>query len=298
MRKLRPYAISVCVLAIWTADAHADEPTKQQCSDADTNAQTLRSTGKFSAARDALKICSSGSCPQVVQRDCIERLDELDRAEPSVVLAAQDDAGNDLSAVKVTVDGKPFADSLDGPAIAIDPGAHDFKFETAGKAAVTRHVVIHEGEKGRREAVVFKGGTTPPAATSTTVPASNSLTPPPAEPNPSSGLGTQKIIGIAVAGVGVVGVAIGAIFGVSASSAWSSSQSECASATSCTNHAQAISDHDSAVSKGTISTIGFIGGGVLVAGGAVLFLTAPKSPSSPTVGIAPSLNGAFVRGTF
>src|SRR5665213_944760 len=101
MRKLRPYAITLCVLALWTANARADEPTKQQCSDADTNAQTLRSTDKFSAARDALKICSSSACPQVVQRDCIERIDELDRTQPTVVLAAQDDAGNDLSAVKV-----------------------------------------------------------------------------------------------------------------------------------------------------------------------------------------------------
>ena len=41
------------------------------------------------------------------------------------------------------------------------------------------------------------------------------------------------------------------------------------------------SDVDSYHSLGTISTIGFIAGGVLAAGGAVLFFTAPSSKSAP-----------------
>jgi len=282
--------------------AFADDPTKQQCADADTNAQSLRATSKLTAAREALRVCVSASCPQVIQKDCTERLDELDRIQPTLVIAAQDESGNDLSAVKVTADGKPFADSLDGPAIPIDPGAHDLQFESAGKQPVSRHIIVREGDKGRREQVLFKAAVagavaaTPAPATTTPPPTTTTAEPPPEADHGSNG-STQRILGIAVAGVGVVGVAVGAIFGVSASSSWSNSKNEC-NATTCADHAKAVSDHDSAVSSGTISTIGFIAGGVFVAGGAVLYFTAPKASSSPTVGIAPTLGGAVIKGTF
>ena len=95
-------------------------------------------------------------------------------------------------------------------------------------------------------------------------------------------------------GVGVVGLVVGGVMGASASSSWSSSQSECQSPTSCSNHAQAVNDHDSAVSAATVSTVAFIGGGVLVAAGAVLWFTAPKARPQTGLRIVPSVgaNGA------
>src|SRR5207237_2673547 len=56
--------------ALWlfAVGAHAD-PTKDQCVDADTKAQSLRRDGKLSAARDQLKMCAAQACPELVRDD-------------------------------------------------------------------------------------------------------------------------------------------------------------------------------------------------------------------------------------
>jgi hypothetical protein len=112
-------------------------------------------------------------------------------------------------------------------------------------------------------------------------------------------------VGLVVGGVGIAGLIGGGIFGALASSSWSSSKNECASPTNCTNHAQAVSDHDSASSMATMSTVSFIVGGVAVAAGAVLFLTAPSSPSSAPAtglvivpGVGPGSGGLLLQGSF
>jgi hypothetical protein len=48
----------------------------------------------------------------MVRDDCTRRLDELDKAQPTIVFEAKDGAGRDLTAVQVTVDGKPLVESL------------------------------------------------------------------------------------------------------------------------------------------------------------------------------------------
>lgn len=116
-------------------------------------------------------------------------------------------------------------------------------------------------------------------------------------------MSTQKVLGLVVGGVGVAGLAVGGVFGLLTSSSYSSQKDNCASPETCANREGALSDHDSAVTNGTISTIGFIGGGALLVGGAVLFLTAPKASSSSTgLTVAPSVTasegGFSVRGVF
>ncbi len=132
----------------------------------------------------------------------------------------------------------------------------------------------------------------------------------PVTPSPGPDLSSfwsgPRIAGIEVAIAGVVGLALGVGFGESASSSWSRSQSDCASATSCANRAQAVSEHDSAMTAATVATVGFIAGGALLAGGAALFLTAPRGDHDavPTMGLrlTPSVgrDGAsiLVQGSF
>jgi hypothetical protein len=98
----------------------------------------------------------------------------------------------------------------------------------------------------------------------------------------------------------VAGVVVGSVFGLQSYSKWSAAQQDCQSATNCTNHAQAVSDRDSASTAATISTIGVVAGGVLIATGAVLWFVAPSAaqPSAASVAVAPTLGGMFVQGTF
>ncbi len=133
-------------------------------------------------------------------------------------------------------------------------------------------------------------------------------TPAPSAAAPDEGgLGTRKIVALSLGGAGVVGLAAGSVFGLMAISQKNQQQSDCASTASCTSsgHAQALGDHSSAVSDGTISTVGFLAGGALLVAGAVVYLTDGGSarpatttgmvltPSVGPAGAGLSLGGSF-----
>ena len=90
-----------------------------------------------------------------------------------------------------------------------------------------------------------------------------------------------------VGGAGVVGLVIGGVFGLVSKSTYNSAfQNECGNnPNTCTN--QGAQDGQTAHSQATISTVGFIAGAALLAGGALLYFTAPTGSSmgvAPTVG--------------
>jgi hypothetical protein len=260
-----------------TAVAFASMPaladvTKDQCIDANGKAQELRRDGKLSAARDQLQACGNSACPAMIRDDCTKRLNELEGAQPTVIFDARDASGRDLIAVTVTMDGRPLVGKLDGKALPVDPGEHEFTFTVAGQAPIVEKLVVRESEKERHERVVIG----PPAAPAPPLPVAEAPAQTPPAPTPG-GLGTWKVVGLALGGAGVAGVAIGSAFGVTTFSETSKQKSDCASPAICSNHAQAVSDHSSASTDGTISMVAFAAGGALIAAGAVLFFLPPRS---------------------
>lgn len=284
----------VAVALLASSPARAAGVTKEQCADADQQAQDLRRDGKFSAARSRLQLCSDPVCPGIVRDDCVQRLDELDRAQPTVVFDAKDGDGRDVVAVRVTIDGQPLAEKLEGRALRVDPGSHTFTFTSAGKPPVTETFVLDEGEKERRERIVIGTASPPPAASA----------PSPAAP-PASGWTPAQWIGVGLAGAGVVGLGVGSAFGLMTGSAWSNAKSACGGDTAhCLDVSSANADRSTALSDSTLSAVGFVAGGVLLAGGAVLFLTGGRhhEASGATLVVTPTLSagqaGAAIHGTF
>jgi len=294
---LLPLAITVAVLGIVASSGAAwGDVSQDACVDANTSAQKLRAAGSFAVAREKLRTCSDPTCPGIVRNDCIQRLDELDRAQPTIVLDVKDAAGNDMAAVRVTVDGQLLASRLTGAAVRVDPGERSFTFEAEGKAPVTRKLIIKEGEKDRRERIVLADAGAALAAPAPPLPggAPDSAGSPPESPPSGGGMGTQRMLGLVAGGAGIAGIAAGSVFGLLASSANSAQKNDCASATSCANRSQAQSDHSTLETDGTISTVAFIAGGVLLAAGAVLFFTAGGALPAPTTGlvVVPSVGTA------
>ena len=157
---MRPFAralILVSFASLAAREARADL-TKEQCIDANGRGQVLRHDGKLSAARAELRSCVSPSCPAMVRDDCARRLDELDRAQPSVVFEVKDGAGADVIDVRVSMDGELLAEHLDGTPLRVEPGVHVFSFEAVGHLAVTDRMLVREGEAGRHERVTVDGG--------------------------------------------------------------------------------------------------------------------------------------------
>jgi hypothetical protein len=293
MRILSLAALIGAVVAV-SPPARADNPSIGDCLSATEASTKLRSQHKLKASRAQLMVCSSATCPSEIRQECSHRMDEVNSAMPSIVFAVKNQAGKDVVAVKVTVDGQVVADHLDGSALPIDPGAHEVTIEAEGQPPVTESVIVHEGEKDRRETITV--GTPGPSTGPST--GTGPATPPPGGEKPAEGGGGNglRIVGLVTAGVGGVGLVLGGVFGAMASSAYSTAKKGCSSnLTNCSP--QAMKDHDTATTDATISTIGFIAGGVLAAGGLTLFFVAPKG-NAPSVGLQPTPGGLLVSGRF
>jgi hypothetical protein len=278
--------------------------TTDQCIAANADAQSSRRSGKFTEARQRLAACLDSHCPRMVSTDCAQRLDELDRAQPTIVFDAKDPAGHDLIAVKVTVDGQRLTEKLDGTALPVDPGQHTFVFEAAGLPPVTQTFVAKEGEKARRISVQIGNPASPAAPTP--VGAATAAEPPGTEQGPAGveegtrGPSTaRRTAGLVIGGVGFAGLAAGAVFGFLAIGEKNDYLKNCGSnigAPSGFCNSDGVAGHNDASTKATVSTVLFVGGGVVAAAGAVLFLTAPSGAARASVGVGPT--GVFARGTF
>ncbi len=268
------------VLLLTCAPASADD-AQESCVQAHALGGDLRGEGRFSSAREQLLRCTDPSCPAQVRSECSRRLDELEKAQPTVVFDVKDKAGHDLSEVKATIDGKPVVDALTGAALPVDPGLHTYRLEAAGRVPYGGQFVLREGQRQWTEQVVMEFV---PSGSPRTVPVAGAA---------------QRTEGFVVGGIGAASLIAGAVFGGLSIAAHDSYVNECGSNIGVTpgacNQAGIDGERDAAM-KGTFSTVFFIGGGALTVAGVVLFFTAPAPRGGVRIGIAPG--GAVVGGQF
>jgi hypothetical protein len=282
-----------CSAALVATPALADD--KAACLDAAAQGQSLRDAHKLIEARQQLRTCAAAGCPAVVQRDCTDWLADLDKALPTVVVTARNGAGAALVDVKVTVDGQPLLSKLDGQALPMNAGPHTFHFEGID-GALDQQVVVNEGEKDQKVAVVLGAAPTPapPAPAPADAPSLPAAPATPAPPeDPGSGLGTQKILGVVAGGIGIVGLGVGSAFSALALSQKSDAQSACPNSP-CMTH-DGSNKWSTAASTGNVATVGFLVGGAGVVAGGLLWFTAPRSTSTQ-VGFGPG--SLQVKGTW
>jgi hypothetical protein len=98
-------------------------------------------------------------------------------------------------------------------------------------------------------------------------------------PAPPGLFAHQRTVGLGVGAAGIVGVALGAIFGLGAISTNNDAETHCRTSDLCT--ADGLKLKDSARSKATVSTVFFLVGAAAIGGGAILFLTAPEDGEKP-----------------
>jgi hypothetical protein len=165
---------------------------KNRCADAYEATQRERAAGHLLAARTDGIFCAQASCPDVLREDCAKWAGELGASIPSLVVEARGPSGELLSDVRVQQDGAPFKDHLDGRSQEVDPGRHRFRFEAAGFVPSERELVVLEGHETQHLSVTL------------------ALLPKPA-------LARRRVpaASYALAGVGVLGLASFAYFGLS-----------------------------------------------------------------------------------
>lgn len=202
-------ALAVVVALLAPRVARAEHSTNE-CTAAAESAQLLRNAGKLVQSRAQLLVCMK-TCPRIVQNDCGQWLHDVDARIASVVVRATDARGQDVSNVRVSMDGTVLMSRLDGLAAQVDPGVHRFVFEREGNPTVVEDVTIREGEKARTIAVKLPD---PPKA-------HVEVAPTPARP-------LFPVSSIVLGVVGVAGMGVFTAYHVSASSDLDAMRAECA----------------------------------------------------------------------
>lgn len=261
----------VASLAIaWPGAALAD--AGDACVTAYEGGQQLARDRKLVRARAELVLCQR-ACPTVLVSDCDRWLGDLDGRIPTVLPTVHDAGGNAVADVRVFVDGAPVADRIDGAPLAVDPGEHTFRFERADGAVVETRLTLVEGERGRVVTVTLS------ADAVTRVDA-------------ASGRGTAAL---ALGGVGLAGLAVGAVLGVKGRVDRSSLEDDCAP------YCKA-SDVDAIRTEWWIGGVAAGVGVAALGAAAVLWFTAPSVATAPAARlvVAPTAGGAAagVHATF
>lgn len=206
-------------------------------------------------------------------------LDAAARLEPRLSkVAVHVTPAADVPGLVVRRDGKPLSRAEWGVLVPLDPGAHFFDATAPGKrswsgrvnlglSASTKTLLVPLLEDEEVAGVpVGAGEVAPPGR-------------------------AQRAAAIALGLIGLAGLATGSIFGLRAASKNSEASKHCRDDTRC--DAEGIRLDQQGRDAGTVSTIAFVVGGVALAGGAVLLLTAP-SGASTSVGVRGTANGLWL----
>jgi hypothetical protein len=198
-------------------------------------------------------------------------------------------------AVRIEDDGTPLDAGELGTERPVDPGPHRVRASAVGRAAWETTIEIAPRESARVEVPPLPAVTAPeiaaplvPTAATDATPAPEVLPAPAPAPHPS--LGPRRVAGIAVFGVGIVGLTVGTIFGLQARSKLqdSNSSGHCRPDDRC--DPAGIAERSDALTDATISTASFIGGAAFLVGGAALVLLGPKE-SQVAFGVTPRADG-------
>jgi hypothetical protein len=196
----------------------------------------------------------------------------------------------------LTLDGAPFAESLAGTSVPVDPGAHEIGADAPGKQHWAARVdATEEGAVSQLEVPLLEDAPQAPAVPETPPPVAPSPERPaaPAAP-PQQPRKWQTTTALITGGAGVVGLAAGAVLGGLAMSKWSDAKGagcalNSAGQTNCPT-SDAYSAWSTAHAEGIASTVACIAGGVLAATGAVLWFTGPRA----SVGVGARADGVVL----
>lgn len=216
----------------------------------------------------------------------------------------------------VLLDGAPVAPEEWGLAVAVDPGDHVVIASSPDHPS--RTISVHVGPESPMATARIDalGESAPPAIGSASPPAAVQAAPAPVATPSAPALppasqesqrttepgATNRWVGLGVGAVGVVGLGVGSAFGLVAQS--KKSQSNQLGNCDGTDHCSpmGLDLRKDAGNAANVSTVFFVVGGVAVAAGVVLVLTAPHAPSAAALTLSPAPmpggGGALVRGTF
>jgi hypothetical protein len=215
-----------------------------------------------------------------------KKVADLEPTLPTMTIVVP--AAADRPDLQVKRDGETVGRAEWGAAIPTDPGAHTVEATAPGRKTWQGQAqVTGPGAKASVEVPpLAEDVAAAPSSAPSALPTQAPTSPPPAAASPGS---TQRTIGLVVAGVGVAGLVVGTVFGLSAKSKNDGATAHCGGDVC---DATGIASLDDARRAATFSTIGFAAGGAALAGGLVLYLLAPRGPSTTGLTVTPGLTAS------
>ena len=200
------------------------------------------------------------------------------------------------TSIEVKKDGEPFGKAAWGSALPVDPGPHVITAHASGYKDWQTTIDVPAGASAVRASVPklepVEAQWTPNSGNSGASAYSTSAQPKPLTERNQPQSNAQRTAGYIVGGVGVAGLAVGAVSALTLNS--NSSERDranaCSATHSCTLADQTRVSQLTSDMKGNAlwAEIGFIGGGAAVITGAILILTAPSA--SPVAARAKAFN--------
>lgn len=217
------------------------------------------------------------------QEEAGRRAQVLEPALSKVTIALSPAAR--IPGLDVKWDGKSFGEGFWGTAFPVDAGEHAIEAGAPGKKSWTAKVLVR-----------LNGGTVPVEVPGLDAAPLGAKTPDERAPQPFWSL--QRSVGVGIGAAGLVSIVVGSIFGAKAGGKNSDSLPHCRPDDLTRCDSQGVALRGEAYSAATVSTILFIVGGAMTAGGTITFLTAPSSAPKiqPIVGVG--FGGLTLRGSW
>jgi hypothetical protein len=190
--------------------------------------------------------------------------------------------GND-PATEVRRDGEMIPKESWGIALPMDPGEHTIEASAPGRKPWSSKAVIQgDAQNVPVEVPVLEAAPVEAPKSAPPPPAAPVSSPPQADAPPARDGSGQRTLGLVVGGVGVVGLGVGTYFGLRAKKKNNDSFDHCLPNDHNQCDQNGVDLRNSAKSSAGLSTAFMIGGGLVLATGVVVYLTAPSS--SPRTG--------------
>jgi len=252
-------------------------------------------SGHYIAAEEAYNRLIRAGLPPGAPAPFVKALEdakrEIESVTPHIARVTINVTG--CESPSVTLDGATVPSMILGIKKPVDPGTHEVKASAAGCKAATATFTVEDGKEATSSITLEKEATTnvaptgtgntntttnPNTTTSTSTSTSTSTT----SDTASSGGNGLKIAGFVALGIGGAGLIMGGITGGLALGDHGTLANECgADGKSCPSTAKSTIDDYHLM--GTLSTVGFVVGGVGVAAGIVMLVLAP-SPKKQNMG--------------
>jgi uncharacterized protein GlcG (DUF336 family) len=226
-----------------------------------------------------------------VEKRALTRAAALEPGLAKLTIAV--DTGSDVSGLDVKRDGVAVGHTEFGVAIPVDPGPHVIEATAPKKKGSSVKVDVAAKQTDARATVTLEddvsASTTPPPPETT--PALPPVAPPPSTEHQGGGTAI-KTIGVVVGGVGVSGLALGAVFALNAKSKNDEAlqPKNCRTSSLCTQTGLNLTND--ARTSAAESTIAFTVGGLLVAGGVLMWIVAPSAVAKTGVRVVPLLSAS------